>query len=253
MIPGLRSLKRFLLLFIALAVVVGVFIVGGKVLREPVPTPTPDPREELEPISVLFTKVFPVRENDYDVLAQVRNPNQSYGSGNVRYALFADGSEIFTDSFYIFPGQTKYVVISPLQTDREITNVSMRILSIDWRELDPLALQGVNFVVTNSSYSSSPQVGVFGRLRGFVANNSDFDVNRVDVAILLMDEEENPVAINRTEIHTFLGHTTRGFEASWFDAFEGSPLRVDIEAHANLFEQSNFIRTYGGQERFQEF
>ena len=252
MLPGLRVFKRFLIAFIAVGVVVVVVLYGTRYFQKPVPTPTPDPRDQLKALQVLSVQVLPVSSSDYDVVARIQNPNTDYGSGDVEYTLLFDTTEVYHGSLYILPGQTKYIVITPVKAAATPAQATIKITSIKWQELDTLSLAGVNFVVTNASYLSN-QSDIFARLRGFVANNSDFDVARVDVAILLFDDKDKIVAVNRTEIHTFLAHTTRGFETSWFTKFPGTVARTYVEANTNLFAESGFIRTYGGQERFQTF
>ncbi|MBI4120214.1 MAG: hypothetical protein HY454_01990 [Parcubacteria group bacterium] len=59
--------------------------------------------------------------------------------------------------------------------------------------------------------------------------------------------------MNRTEIRTFLANTARGFEDSWYRPFGGQVNRVEVEAHTNIFENSNFLRQYQQPERFQQF
>lgn len=253
MLPGLRIIKRVLLVAVFSGLIIGLFIVYKNLTPQPTPTPTPDPRASLKPLHIVSVDVFKVKDGDYDILARIQNPNQEFGSGNVQYVLNAEGLQVHTGSFYILPGETKYIVISPVSSVRELHRASMTIVSIDWQELDALALQGVNFVVTNTVFSKKPELNISARMRGFVANNSNFDVNRVDVAVILFDADEHPIAVNRTELHTFLAHTTRGFEASWSSPFSGDIARTYVEAHANLFEQSSFMRTYGGQELFQSF
>lgn len=261
MLPGLRIIKRALLVAVSIGLVIGLFVVYKNLTPEPAPTPTPDPRAQLEPLQILSVDLLRVDEGDYDVVARIKNPNQEFGSGDVQYTLqlFYDGTggveniQEQQGSFYVLPGQTKYIIISPIFSQHELRKAKIDIASIDWQELDTLALQGVNFVVTNSVFSTKPQKNVFAQLRGFVANNSDFDVNRADVVVILFDSKDHPIAVQRSELHTFLAHTTRGFETSWFSPFDGDVARTYVEAHANLFLQSSFMRIYGGQELFQSF
>lgn len=259
MFAGLRIVKQLLLAGIAIGVLLALVFLPGHFFKNPVPTPTLDPRDTLMPLKILSSQLLPIGDGDYDVLVRVQNPNQTYGSGDVQYSLrlFWDGtgaSEKFDEkpgSFYILPGQTKYLTVTPVKSQRAITRVELHITSVKWQELDMLALRGVNIVTTGAVYESVE--GAYGRVRGSVANNSDFDINRVDIGVILLDEDEKPIAINRTEIYTFLAHKTRGFETSWPLPFEGNVARTSVEAHVNLFEQSSFIRTYGGREQFQEY
>jgi hypothetical protein len=107
-------------------------------------------------------------------------------------------------------------------------------------------------VAGNYNYGPVLQARLFGKVGGSVFNNSDFDLNKVDVAVILFDESGEPIAVEKTEIATFLARTTRGFEVTWFSPFVGKVVRVDAEANTNVFENSNFLRQYGGQERFKQ-
>ncbi len=226
-------------------------------VRPSLPTPTPNPTINLAPIQVVDHWLLNVENNDYDFLAKVTNSNTDYGSPDVEYEISffnANGSRISqkTGSFYILPGQTKYVIDSPLKFQEQISRADFTIKSADWQKLGSLALAGVNLVVKNSSYNPILQPGVFARVGGEVLNNSDFDLNKANVSVVLFDSENNPLAISQTEINTFLAKTSRGFEVTWFVPFVGSVVRVDAEANTDVFENSNFLRQYGGQERFKQ-
>lgn len=221
------------------------------------PIPTPNPTANLAPIQVVFTKLFNVENNDYDFLAKVNNPNTDYGSGDVEYVLSFYGSNnqlisSKTGSFYILSGQTKYVIDSPLKFQESIDHFDFKIQSVDWQKLQPLAASGATLLVKNVAYSQVSQPGIFARVGGQVFDSSDLDLNRVDVAVVILDANQEPIAINQTNILTFLARTIRGFEVTWFLPFVGQMGRIDVEANANLFENSNFLRRYGGQEKFKQ-
>ncbi len=238
-------------------------IVGGlsfliyRGVRPPSPTPTPNPTINLAPIQIVGHWLLNVENNDYDFLAKVTNPNTDYGSPDVEYELSffnASGAKISqkTGSFYILPGQTKYVIDSPLKFQEQVSRAEFTVKSVDWQKLGSLALTGVNLVVKNSSYVQILRPGTFGKVGGEVLNNSDFDLNRANVSVVLFDSENNPLAVGQTEINTFLAKTNRGFEVTWYVPFVGNVARVDAEANTDVFENSNFLRRYGGQERFKQ-
>ena len=92
----------------------------------------------------------------------------------------------------------------------------------------------------------------YGHELKIVFNSSDLDLNRVDVTVVVLDTSQEPIAVSKTNIFTFLARTSRGFEVAWFTPFVGQVNRIDAEADANVFENSNFLRTYGGQEKFKQ-
>ncbi|MEX1063882.1 MAG: hypothetical protein WD898_00105 [Candidatus Paceibacterota bacterium] len=257
MTPSERKRKQFIVALVFFLILGGFgFLIYGKV--NPAPTPTPiSPTANLSPIQVTLSELISVENTDYDFVAKVTNPNTGYGSPEVVYEVSffnSSNAQIFskTGSFYILPGQTKYVVDSPIRLPERATRAVMDINSVDWQELDPLAMQGVPLLARNTSYTEILNSGLFSRANGSILNNSDFDLGRVDVMVVLLNSQNTPVAVNRTEINTFLARTTRGFEVSWFAPFVGQVSRTDVEANTNIFQNSNFLRQYGGQERFKQ-
>jgi len=221
------------------------------------PAATPNPTVNLVPLKIVFTKLFNVQNNDYDFLARVNNPNLNYGSANVEYTLTFYGASnqqvsTKTGNFYILPGQTKHVVNLPLLFQEPVSRADFKIASVDWQKLDQLAASGVALLTRKSSFVSINQSGVFAKAGGEIFNGSDFDLNRVDVVIVALDHTETPIAVSKTEIRTFLAKTTRGFEVTWPAPFVGQVSRIDAEAGTNVFENSNFLRAYGGQEKFKQ-
>ncbi len=260
MIVTTRLLKQVAIAAIVILVLTGGGVTVRYMYRPPVATPTPDPRLALEPLNVLHTYFFTVNEkaHDYDFLARIQNPNATFGSGVVAYDLsFFDGADniISTkkNTFYILPGQTKYIVDTPLRFEVPVKRAEMKITSIDWQELDDLALQGVDLVVTSEQFKKIDKPNLFGLVQGTVDNASDFDVTTVHVVVVLLDAAGIPLATNRTEMRTFLAHTTRGFETDWFLPVPGEIAKTYVEANTNLFENDTFIRMHGGKEQFQSF
>lgn len=258
MLVGLRFMKQLIIAAIVAVIFGAIVFLGLYSFRTPTATPTPDPRAQLMALEVLETHLFAVDEQDYDMLAKIRNPNVSYGSGTVRYELelyYDDSANQETKltipgSFYILPGQTKYIARSPIKTSSDITKSNVKIISVEWQELDALALQGVNIATTTSPYVPNDQGGKVG---GSVTNGTDFDFSVMDVVVVLFDDDQQPVGVNQTEIRTFVARTTRGFEVSWFSPLEKTIQTTLTEANANLFLNSTFIGAHGGTEQFQEY
>jgi hypothetical protein len=257
MTPGQRGAKQFFIALTFFIIVGGLGFLIYRGVRPISPTPTPNPTINLTPILVVFAKLFNVENNDYDFLAKVTNPNADYGSPDVEYEIsFFNFSEARisqrSGNFYILPGQTRYVIDSPLKFQEAVSRAELVIKSVDWQKLNSLAAAGVTLVAGNYSYVPVLQPGTFGKVGGSIFNNSDFDLSKADVIVVLFDEGDVPIAANKTEINTFLAKTTRGFEVTWYAPFVGNVARVDPEANTDVFKNSNFLRQYGGQERFKQ-
>jgi len=253
-----RLIKQLVILLVLILIFGGGGYGTYRVFNVPTPTPTVDPRDLLQPISVMSSGIFRIDAGDYDLFVKFRNPNTSYGSPNVRYELvFSDafGREVIrqTRTTYILPGETKHIAETEVRLDPSITTMQVNPISADWQELSMIALEGVSVPVIDVSFSLRAEDYIYGTVTGKVYNSSNYNLDKVDVAIMLYNDRGEVIAVNDTIIRTFLALSDRGFEVSWFKEFEGDVKRVESESHTNVFENDNFIRAFGGQERFQQF
>ena len=140
-----------------------------------------------------------------------------------------------------------------------MSGASIDITEVEWEKVE--SFENISFPVQRKSYVVTNRNGVFSELEAVILNNSDFDFDKVEVGVILFSqpEDDHPsagtddiVAVNRTDIRTFLSRTERGFRVSWPTEFPES-VRQDIEVLTNVFENANFIRRYGTQERFQKY
>ena len=108
----------------------------------------------------------------------------------------------------------------------------------------------VSFVLRRKDYHSV-QNGT--ELDAILYNNSNYDFDKIDVAVILFDDTGSIVGVGKTDIRTFVSKSERGFNIAWPFALPASATRQDIEASTNLFENSNYIKSYGTEEKFQKF
>ena len=195
------------------------------------------------PINIISSQFFQVGQGDYDFVARVSNPNVSYGSSRVEYSLGLNSG-----SFYILPGQTKWLVLTALKVS-EVGGIKLVVNNAQWEKLD-MPNNTVNLVLRSKDYHSIPK-GT--ELAAVLYNDSNFDFDKIDVAVILFDDTGSVVGVNKTDIRTFVSKSERGFNVFWPFVLAGNAVRQDVEASTNLFENSNFIKSYGSQEKFQKF
>lgn len=209
---------------------------------------------EILPINIILEKLIEVRRGDYDFIARINNPNSSLGASLVRYNLNLvrdDGTSLTRNgTFYILPGQTRFVVVSGIRSDTPLADVSIDIAEVKWERIKETG--NINFPVQRKNYSVVNKNGTFSELEAVIMNNSDFDFDKVEVGVILFNERNDIIAVNRTDIRTFLSKTERYFKVSWPVELPAS-IRQDIEVLTNVFENNNFIRRYGTQEKFQRY
>ncbi len=209
------------------------------------------------PPQVQSIQVLKVRPGDYDVVASVMNPNTVYGSGKIGYELVlrnAAGAELarLPGTFYIMPAETKFVVRTSLIVSDDVVQADLLVKEAEWQKVSTADVP-VDFPLRRESYTEPHQVGVISQLEGVVFNDSDFDFNVVEVAVVLLDNADAIIGVNTTELLTVLSRTERYVKVTWPTPLAGKFAKARVQAGANVFVNENFIRRYGTQEKFQEF
>jgi hypothetical protein len=206
------------------------------------------------PLNVMSQKLIEVRPGDYDFVAQINNPNSLFGASLVRYSLdLAEGGTILdkNGTFYVLPGQTRFVIVPGILIANGVVDASIDIKEIEWQKVE--TFDDISFSIQRkSNYVVAGQDGISTEFEAVILNNSDFDFDKVEVGVILFDDNGGIVAVNRTDIRTFLSREERYFKVSWpFELPE--IIKQDIEVITNVFENANFIKRYGTQKRFQKY
>ena len=216
------------------------------------------------PLSIVSQKLIEVRPGDYDFVAQINNPNSSFGTSRAKYRFsFSGATPDRSGTFYILPGQTRFIIVSGIRSDGALTSASVDITEVGWEKVE--AFENINFPIQRKSYAVVDKNGVFSEFEAVVLNSSDFDFDKVEVGIILFSARGGPasggdnafddiIAVNRTDIRTFLSKTERSFKVTWPATLpRQGGARQDVEVLTNVFENSNFIKRYGTQEKFQKY
>lgn len=277
-LPGMKLSTRWLRRIIVLAVFLAVFFFTGLGLKRAV-TPVPSCTDgikngeeegidcglyacgnycepDLDPPKIISTKLIKAGEGDYDFVADIENPHAQFGASEVAYKLTLFNSEdIELDNyegiFYILPGQTKHLVITHLTTEKNIQRIDFKIESAKWQKLD--SLEGMNLIIKRQNYVNlSGSSGT--SLDAAILNDSDFDLEIVNVDVVLYNSQGEIAAVNRSDIRTFLARTERSFKVIWPFKIPDKIAKIEIFPSTNLFENSNYIKAYGSAvQKFQQY
>ncbi len=210
---------------------------------------------DLDPPRVISTKLIEAGENDYDFVAQIKNPHQQFGASEVEYELIlfnGDDNELDKEEgvFYILPGQTKYLVLTHITTEKNVQRIDFKIKSATWQELD--SIEGMNLIVKAQKYTSLSGGGT--ALDVNILNDSDFDFEMVDIDVVMYNSQGDIIAVNRSDIRTFVARTERAFKVVWPFRINGLVYKIEAHSSTNLFDNSNFIKAYGSDIRkFQQY
>jgi len=221
-----------------------------------------DPCElvHIQEIEVVSVKVISGQDNFYDLAAEIRNPNQNYGSGSVSYQFELYDSQDgliaqYPGSTYILPNQTKYLLkikAESSESSEPVKQVKLSFGQIDWTK--PEDYQPPQLGVQEREYRllGNEEPG-FAQVRAILINKTSFDFDRIDIDILLFDSSNRLLAVNTNEIRTFLAGQERDFLSTWFNQISGQVSLVEIEAETNIFSPDNYLSGTRETEKFQEY
>lgn len=209
---------------------------------------------DLDPPQVISTRLIEVSENDYDFVAEIKNQHQQFGASEVGYELTlfnGDDGELDKEQgvFYILPSQTKYLVLTHVTTEKNVQRVDFKIKSATWQKIE--SLEGMNLIVKAQKYinlsgGTALDVNIF--------NDSDFDFEMVDIDVVMYNSKDDIIAVNKSDIKTFLARTERAFRVVWPFKINGQVDKIGVYPSTDLFKNSNFIKAYGSEiHKFQQY
>ncbi|MEA3463666.1 MAG: hypothetical protein U9R14_01140 [Patescibacteria group bacterium] len=212
----------------------------------------------IKEIEVLSAKAILNQNNFYDVYAQIKNPNQNYGSGKVLYEfkLYDLQNNVVAQhsgSTFILPGQTKYLVQTKIESPEQINAVNLFFGSVEWEK--PAKYQVPEFIIKQKEYRllDGEDAG-YSQAKGVLVNKNDFDFGKIDIDVLLFNSSYQLVGLNAIEIRTLLAGEEREFAAFWFNKIAGQAAFMEVEAETNIFDASNYLPAERGEaEEFQEY
>lgn len=208
---------------------------------------------EILPLSVQWQKLLPAGTGEYDFVALINNPNTAYGASRIDYEISATGmAQPIRNFFYIAPGQTKYLIYPSIGADN-LGDANLKIVQANWAGIKNLSSEKIDFIIQRKDYKIINTGGIYSQVEGIIVNDSDYDFNKVDVSVVLFDADNNVIGTAKTNIQTLPSKDSRYYKVFWPTVFSGDVSRVDVEATTNIFDNSNFLKTYGTEERFQKF
>ncbi len=205
-----------------------------------------------QPLVIQDTQLIKTPAGDFDLAVLVYNPNTEYGADAVGYDLVisdTSGAEILrrSSSFYILPGQTRYVVQTSLQGIPDGASAKVVIKNADWVKTPNS--QEVYFITGRETLTPSTKQTTYETV---ITNNSNFDFDTVDVSMVVRNNAGDIIATNMTNLQSVFSHTDRSIKVTWPFALPVDA-RVQTEVGTNVFNNANFLKRNGTQEKFQQY
>jgi len=197
----------------------------------------------LKEIETLFIKAIPTKDQNYDLVAKILNPNPNHGSAEVNYQfkLYDLNNKLVAaqkGTTFILPRETKYIVEPKISASGLVSRITFEIGQVKWKEFKNYERPKID--IFNKNYQILKQEPIFSQVSGIVKNSSPFDFDKVKIIIVLFDKDDEVLAVNLVEVQRLLAGEERYFVAPWFFEFLGDVARIEAEPQANIFDLENF-------------
>lgn len=206
----------------------------------------------IEDYHVIFSS-----HDSYDVLVEVNNPNERYGSSNFKYfiELKNESGEVIASregESFILPTESKYLVEVGLEVNDKITSATVRIGKVEWENFVDFEVPKVE--VHNQKFGLLEDNTDYARAFGLMVNDSPFDFNKISINVVVKDVRGTPIAVNKTEMRTVVSDSEYEFTLNWPEEFPGGSnmAKVDMQAEVNVFDNQNFMKQYVEGRRLHE-
>lgn len=217
------------------------------------------------PISHITPKIKEVgflpsgSSDQYDIYAQVENPNQTLGIKKISYTFSlkdANGETLAKSngSAFFLPGETKYIIINNIYSASTPQSAEMEFGSeINWVEATDQYSKPDIQVVNREYQEISSGIG-FAQASALVKNNSQLDLNEIAIAVIMRDVEGKVIAINGTRMNSVLAGESREFTVNWPNRFAGVVYGpMEVQAESNIFSDDAFMQKSFKTEKFQDY
>lgn len=197
-----------------------------------------------QPIKVFWARAVPVRENSYDVAAEIQNPNEYLSSVDVEYefSLYDDFGPVTTRAGKTFLyAQERTLVIQPnIETVRQASRAEFRIMHVTWQEKRDLAptiiaeRRDYHVVENGNQKQSVVDITLF--------NSSSYDFARGEVQVAVLDKDQNLLGVNTIEVENILSQTRRTIQSLWPQAFTRDVTVINVQPRVNIFDPHTILK-----------
>jgi hypothetical protein len=203
--------------------------------------------KQRDPLEVVYQKIIPTSENNFDLVAEIKNPNNNWGAKSVGYALdiYNEQDESIISKqgfFYILPQENKYIVEPKISLSEKPAKVEFKIISTSWQRLS--GFRDLALRIRDKKIQAGE--GLQTWVSGVVTNNTNYDLGKVELVGIIFDADGEIIAAGKTEVTTVLRNENRYFEINWPQSINEEIFSYDIRAYTDVFSPDNFIDIQGG-------
>jgi hypothetical protein len=193
-------------------------------------------KQDVSPLTVVWSKAVTTGKNMYDLVALVTNANIDNASKEVGYSFSVydkEGSLITTmNGSTTAPLDGKFpIIIQNVSLQQEPANTNVVLADTMHYKVNESPTSPTIRVL-----SSKYEVSDISRVYVTIANRKRFDIRNLPVRVLLYDEQDNMYAAGQTIIPELLREGVKEITITWNEKLPFAPTRTEVFPIFNPFE-----------------
>lgn len=222
--------------------------------------PPPPPPADTKPIEVVWAKVFYSDIGAYDLAAKINNSNLYWGVIEFKYDFIArdgNGAVVIERSgtSYLLPESYDYIIIPSVKSDKNPVSAELNIIKEGqkWASVSSVYNNlSLALPFSEKVYAAKDENG-FPEASAKLKNATTYDFDKIDIKVVLYDENSEPVAVNVSDQRTMLSGEERVFRLFWIAAPQKEVFSQDFKATTNIFDSQNFMTRFGTGDKIREY
>jgi hypothetical protein len=194
---------------------------------------------QVGPISVLWSRAFPVAPGRYNAVALVENPNSSVASSRVNYSFrFADADNIYIgkrDGSTPIPPAGRFAIFEPaIDTGNSVpVYTTLELLAEPkWTQVEERKLAQLKILIRDIRFFGE---SVRPELSATVYNSSLFTIPDVSFVVILYDSGGNALATSSTYLEKLGKEENRTISFTWPAPIPGEVVAREIIPIFDIF------------------
>ena len=195
-------------------------------------------------VELFWARAVLVKQNFYDVVAFLHNPNSILVSPKVEYefALFDEFGLVSRKmgSTFILADERMHVIEPAIETKRVPTRVEFKVTNVSWelkKEEQP------NLIVERKEYKVVEENGKKqGVVETSIFNRSLFNLREVEVFFTVTDRDGNLLGANKVLLENLNSDTSKSVKSIWPEEVKGEIAVIDVEPRVNVFDSTNILK-----------
>lgn len=210
------------------------------------------PPPGVENFKQIRTVIIPLRNNSYDLVAEIQNPNKDWGAKSLYYkfSLYGEKNEFIADFDgvdFIMPAASgeeyKYIVRHINDVNGQPKIAKLELTKIVWQSI-PSYIKRPKFSVSYEVFNNTIAANGIISAEGVVENASLYDFNNIFIKVIITGESGDIVGAASTNMNTMRSYEKRYFKVTWDEPFREKVKDNGVKwyVETNILDSDNFIK-----------